>query len=78
MKIQITEKQLIEFNRMRSALIKISKEYQSTDQLRRNCERQYGLDFEECIEMVYDNIQAEARISVKGIKALTPLIKVAK
>ena len=69
-KYQITEKQREQFNMMRAALIRISKEYQTSNQLRRNCEKQYGLDFEECIEMSYDNIQSDAGAIVKGIKGI--------
>lgn len=69
-KYQITEKQREQFNMMRAALIRISKEYQTSNQLRRNCEKQYGLDFEECIEMSYDNIQSDAAAIVKGIKGI--------
>lgn len=48
------------------ALKRIAKYYQSPDQLRRNAERNYGLDAGEAIEMAYENIQREAERAVKG------------
>jgi hypothetical protein len=48
------------------ALKRIAKDYQTPDQLRRNCQKQYGLRFEECIEMVYENLQFEAASAIKG------------
>lgn len=70
MKIQITEKQAQQFNAMRRELIKISKGYMTTNQMRKNSEKQFGLDFEECIEMTYDNIQSGAAYAVKGVKEI--------
>lgn len=72
MKIEITKAQATQFNMMRHTLIKISKEYQTPKQLRRDSEGQYGLDFEEAIEMSYENIQNEASFCVKGIRELKP------
>ncbi len=63
-------KQIEQFNRMRAALIRIAKEYQTPDQLRRNAERDYGLDAGEAIEMAYENIQSEARAAVCGTRAV--------
>jgi hypothetical protein len=69
-KIEITEKQMFQFNRMFLALKKISKEYMTPKQLRKDCEGEYGLDFEETIEMSYENIQAEAASAIKGVKGI--------
>ena len=66
----MTEKQRQQFNKMRHALTKIYKHYQTPEQLRRNCEKSYGLGFEESLEMAYENLQAEARYAVKGVKEL--------
>lgn len=66
----MTKKQAEQFNIMRNTLIKISKGYMTTEQLRKNSEKLYGLDFEECIEMTYDNIQADAKHAVKGVKEI--------
>ena len=67
-KITITEKQVFQFNQMRAMLIKIYKEYQTPAQMRRDSEKQYGLDFEETIEYAYENIQNTAKYAVKGVK----------
>lgn len=57
-----------QFNRMLFTLRKIAKEYMTSEQLRAKSEKMYGLEFEECIEMVYDNIQEDAKFAIKGIK----------
>lgn len=69
-KIQITVKQAEQFNRMLQALRKIYKDYQTPEQLRRNCEKDYGLDYEESIGMAYENIQAEAAFASRGLKPI--------
>jgi hypothetical protein len=66
----MTEKQRQQFNRMRHTLKKIYKYYQTPDQLRRNSEKDYGLGFQESLEMAYENLQSEAQYAVKGIKEL--------
>lgn len=70
--ITITEKQRQQFNLMRMALIQIHKDYQTPTQLRRGCNKGYGLDFEETIEMAYENIQGLAKSMVKGVKQIEP------
>lgn len=67
----MTEKQRLNYNKMRSALIAIYKGYMTPDQLRKRSEKDFGLGFNECIEMVYENIQEDARIAVKGVKPIT-------
>lgn len=47
------------------ALKRITK-YMSPERLRARSEREYGLSFEEALEMAYDNIQGEAEIVVRG------------
>jgi hypothetical protein len=66
----MTEKQKNQFNRMLAALRKIHKGYQTPEQLRRNCKGHYGLDYQESLEMAYENLQAEARFAAKGIKEI--------
>lgn len=61
MKIQITEKQFNQFNHMLRALKKIAKDYQTPEQLQRNCKGDYGLSYSETLEMAYENLQNEAR-----------------
>lgn len=66
----MTKRQIQQFNAMRRALINISKGYQTPKQLRKDSERDYGLDFDEAIEMAYENIQEEARVAVKSVRAI--------
>ena len=68
-KIQITERQKQQFNLMLNALKKI-KAYQSPEKLRKDSKRDWGLDFEEAIEMAYENIKNEANFACKNIKPL--------
>jgi hypothetical protein len=74
-KIEITEKQALQFNAMRATLHRIAGigkagRYMTPAQIRRDAEKNHGLDFEEEIEMVYENIQAEARAASSGIKSI--------
>lgn len=66
----MTPKQIEQFNRMRNALRKISMQYQSADQLRKNSEKQYGLRADDAIEYAYENVRNEARSAVAGVKAI--------
>jgi hypothetical protein len=66
----MTTKQKQQFNSMLFTLKKISKSYQTPNQLRRGSESQYGLDYTEALEMAYENIQSEARYAAKGVKEL--------
>ena len=68
-KVQITEKQKRQFNLMLNALKKI-KAYQSPEKLRKDSSKDWGLDFEEAIEMAYENIQGEAAFACKNVKPL--------
>ena len=42
----------------------IAKDYMTPSQMRKN--RQYGLEFEEVLEMAYENIQKLAADAIKG------------
>lgn len=64
----MTKTQQTQFMRMYNALLNISKNYQTPDQLRKNCKKDYGLGYDESITMAYENIQAEAKYAVKGIR----------
>ena len=66
----MTERQKTQFNYMRGILVRIGKKYASPDKLRRTAESEYGLRFDEALEMSYENIQEEARAAVKGVKAI--------
>lgn len=68
-KTEITERQKQQFNKMLDTLRRI-KYYQSTSQLRRDSEKDWGLEYTDALEMAYENIQQEASISCKGIKPL--------
>jgi len=68
-KVEITEKQKQQFNLMLNALKKI-KAYQSPEKLRKDSSKDWGLDFEEAIEMAYENIQGEAAFACKNVKPL--------
>lgn len=48
-------------------LTKIAKRYQTAAQLRRYA-GQYGLGFDEEIEMAYENMQQEAKEAIRGRK----------
>jgi hypothetical protein len=54
--------------RMYETLRRIARDYQTPDQLRRSAERQYGLSYEEALEYAYENIQADAKAAIKGMK----------
>ena len=68
-KVEITEKQKQQFNQMLNALKKI-KAYQSPEKLRKDSSKDWGLDFEESIEMAYENIQGDAAFACKNVKQL--------
>lgn len=67
----MTKKQMEQFNRMLSVLRKISRDYQTPDQLRLSSGRDYGLSYNEALEMAYENLQNEAACAVKGIKSIS-------
>lgn len=49
-------------------LRKIAKEYMTPNQLRRNAEPCWGCEYEEILEMTYENIQMEAAAAIKGFR----------
>jgi len=63
----MTEKQRINYNAMRKALLDIAQS-DSTERLRKNSNGDWGLDYEEALEMAYENMQQHAKDCVKGIK----------
>ena len=48
------------------ALRVIAKDYQTTAQLRKRSERDYGLGYHEALEMAYENIQMLAASVTRG------------
>lgn len=53
--------------RLFDALKRISR-YESPEKLRRNAEKDYGLDADEAIEMAYENVINEAKSAIKGMR----------
>ena len=49
------------------ALKRISQ-YESPEKLRRDAERDYGLEYEEVLEMAYENVLHEAKSAIKGMR----------
>jgi hypothetical protein len=47
-------------------LLKIARAYMRPDKLRRRAEKDYGVSYEEALEMAYENIQAEAAAAIYG------------
>lgn len=68
----MTPKQARQFNNMLRVLRKIAKVYQTPAQLRKNSHQQYGLDYEEALEMAYENLQSEAALASKSIQEIKP------
>ena len=55
--------------RMYDALRRIPKGYLTPGQLRRRLlKRDYGLEYEEALELTYENLQAEAAAAIKGLR----------
>ena len=66
----ITPKQKEQFNRMLYTLKRIAKHYQTPAKMRKNSEKDFGLEYEEALEHAYENIQNEADLTIKGIREL--------
>jgi hypothetical protein len=50
--------------------------YMTPEQLRRRSEKEYGLSYNEALEMAYENIQGEAQAALKGYRR--PKVKAAE
>jgi len=59
-----------QFERMHRALQAISKHYLSPEKLRKECGRGYGagIEYQEALEMAYENMQSLAKSTLKGIR----------
>lgn len=55
---------------MLDALREIANQFETPEQLRMSSEKKYGLDYEEAIEMSYENILNTARDAIKGIRSI--------
>jgi hypothetical protein len=53
--------------RLFDALKRITK-YMTPDQIRRDAKKGMGLDYEEYLEMSYENIQNDAKRAVHGVR----------
>ncbi|MCL4715519.1 MAG: hypothetical protein KJZ75_11460 [Hyphomonadaceae bacterium] len=59
------------------ALRAIAKEYDTPDRIRRISEKEYGLSYEEALEMAYENIQALAARAIYGVRIKRPAARAA-
>ena len=66
----MTPKQKQNYNKMLHTLKVIVNSYQTPEQIRRNSFKQWGCDYEEALEMSYENIQGEAKWASKGIREI--------
>jgi uncharacterized protein (UPF0147 family) len=55
----MTTEEKTNYNRMHAMLVKISSDYQTPEDIRESSE-EMGLDYDEALEMAYENIQSEA------------------
>jgi hypothetical protein len=53
--------------RFAEALSRITR-YMSPERLRRHAEKTYGLDYEEALEMAYENMLGEAKAALAGYR----------
>lgn len=64
----MTKKQALQFNRMLGALKVINKTFMTPNQIRKHLDS--GLEFEEELEMAYENIQQFAKQTIKGVRPI--------
>ena len=63
----MTTREAQRFEKLATAIRRIAS-YQTSGQLKRSAERQYGLDVAEALEYAYDNIRGEAMAVVHLVK----------
>ena len=56
-----------DFAQMYAALKRIA-DYQSAARMQRSSERDWGLPYEECLGMAYENLQQEAKTGLRGVR----------
>lgn len=70
----MTPKQKIQFNYMRKCLLSIAKGHMTPEQLHKDCNskngQHSGMDYNECLQMSYENMQYFASHAVKGVKEI--------
>lgn len=54
------------------ALKRIARNYMTPVQIRRDAKKNVGLDYEEYLEMSYENIQTDAARAIKGVRIKRP------
>jgi hypothetical protein len=54
--------------RFYDALKRIAEGYQTPDELREDSEDDFGCDYEDALEMSYENLQFEAANAIEGIE----------
>jgi hypothetical protein len=67
----MTAKEQRDYEQMYCALRRIAK-YDTPAQMMRSSRKQWGLDFAECVEYAYENIQGEAKSGLKGVRKPKP------
>jgi len=63
----MTEQEKNNYNKMLNILYKIGEAYKTPEEMQNSSEEEYGLEYEEALEMAYENIQEEAKFCIKGI-----------
>lgn len=53
--------------RLYAALRRIAA-YDTPSRMRKSSQKDWGCDYEDCLEMAYENIQEEAKRAVKGLR----------
>jgi hypothetical protein len=67
---KMNDKQKNQFNVMLRALKAISKDFLTPEQLFKNSQKLYGLDYTEALEMAYENCIGVAKANCKNIKEI--------
>lgn len=49
------------------AALQIITRYSSPERLRRESEKQYGLEYAEALEMAYENVRSEAAVALRTV-----------
>lgn len=62
-----------ECERRGAVLHRLAKGYMTTRELKKDCGKDYGLEYTEALEMAYENMQAEAKAAIS--KARGPTVK---
>ena len=66
----MTKAEKRKYMQMWRALKIIARDYQTPAQIKRSAGKEYGLEYEESLEMSYENIQQVAK---NGLKRVSPL-----